>query len=96
MGRHRYAGRTRKHLNPFRADSALAATLPRIFGPDWFLTGRAFVFLGPESGEQIRRNCFGQQVNAAGRYRVRQEPAVSRFCPRRRSRTLMKPNKVIH
>ena len=50
MGRHRYAGRrSRKHLNPFRADSALAATFTRIFGPDWFLTGRALIFCPVEN-----------------------------------------------
>jgi hypothetical protein len=44
MGRHRYAGRTLETFESLPADSALAATFTCLFGPDWFLTGRAFVF----------------------------------------------------
>jgi len=44
MGMHRSLAAHYKGFESLPADSALAATVTRIFfGPDWFLTGRAFV-----------------------------------------------------
>ena len=59
MGSHRYAGRILEtHLNSFRPTLLWLHILHVFFGPDWFLTGRALVFLSRGESGDTRSPCW--------------------------------------